>query len=59
MAYGTRKSNKACVPKDSPIIPIHGQIYPIPSIDTYFFNIHSNIVLPSTQAFLQVSFLKI
>ena len=26
------------------IIPIHSRINPIPRIDTYFFNIYSNIV---------------
>jgi len=31
----------------SPIIPILSQMNPIPGIDTYFFKIHSNIVLPS------------
>jgi hypothetical protein len=29
-------------------IPILNQINSIPSIDTYFFKVHSNIVLPST-----------
>ena len=31
-----------------PSIPILSRINPIPRIDTYFFKIHSNIVLPST-----------
>ena len=34
--------------KGSPIIPILGRINPIPRIDTYFTNVHFNIVLPST-----------
>ena len=33
--------------KGSPAIPILSGINPIPYIDTYFFKIHSNIVLPS------------
>ena len=37
-----------CIHKDTPIIPILRRINPIPRIDTYFFKIHSNIVLPST-----------
>ena len=37
-----------CTHKDSPRIPILGRINPIPSIDTYFFKIYSNIVLSST-----------
>ena len=32
--------------KRLPIIPTLSQINPIPHIDNYFFNIHSNIVLP-------------
>ena len=32
----------------SPIIPILSRINPIPHIDSYFFKVHSNIVLPST-----------
>ena len=34
--------------KGSPITPIPNSINPIPRTDTYFFKIHSNIVLPST-----------
>ena len=34
--------------KGSPKIPILSQINPIPCTDTYFFRVHSNIVLPST-----------
>jgi hypothetical protein len=34
--------------KGSPIIPILNRINPIPRIDTYFFKVYSNIVLPST-----------
>jgi hypothetical protein len=30
-----------------PIIPILSRINPVPPINTYFFKIHSNIVLPS------------
>ena len=44
MAYGTRRFN-AAINKGSPIIPILSQINPIPRIDTYFFKVHSNIVL--------------
>ena len=32
--------------KDSSIIPVLSRINPIPRIDTYFFKIHSNTVLP-------------
>ena len=32
----------------SPIIPIQSRMNSIPRMDTYFFKIHSNIVLPST-----------
>jgi hypothetical protein len=32
----------------SPIIPIMSRINQIPPIDTYFFKVHSYIVLPST-----------
>ena len=32
--------------KGSPIIPILSRINPIPRIDTNFFKVHSNIVLP-------------
>ena len=35
-----------------PIIPILSRINPIPRIDTYFFKVHSNIVLPSSLGFL-------
>ena len=35
--------------KGSPIIPIQRRINLIPRIDTYFFKVHSNIVLPSTR----------
>ena len=31
-----------------PIIPILSRMYPVPRIDTYFFKIHFNILLPST-----------
>ena len=41
MAYGTRRFNK-----DSPVILILRQIKPIPRIDTNFFKIYSNVVLP-------------
>jgi len=34
--------------KGSPIIPIQNRINPIPRIDTYFFKVHCNIVLPSS-----------
>ena len=37
--------------KGSPVIPILNRTNPIPRIDTYFFEIHSNIVLPSTPRF--------
>ena len=33
--------------KGSPIIPILSLINPIPRFDTYLFEFHSNIVLPS------------
>ena len=33
---------------NSPVIPILRRMNPIPRIDTHFFKIHSNIVLPST-----------
>ena len=33
--------------KGSPITPILNEIKSIPRIDTYFFNIHSNVVIPS------------
>ena len=32
--------------KGSPVIPILGRINLVPRIDTYFFKIHSNNVLP-------------
>ena len=35
--------------KDPPIIPLLSRIKPIPRIDTYFFKIHYNIILPSTR----------
>ena len=47
MAYGTQRFN-AEFTKGSPIIPILSQINQISRIDTYFFKINSNIVLPST-----------
>ena len=37
--------------KGSKIIPILSRINPIPRINTYFFMIHSNIVLPSISSF--------
>ena len=39
---------QCCIHKGPPIIPILRRIDPIPRTDTYFCNIHSNIVLPST-----------
>jgi hypothetical protein len=39
---------QCCINKGFPIIPILGRINPTPRIDTYFFKIYSNIVLPST-----------
>ena len=47
MAYGTQKFNAAFT-RGSPIIPILSKINQIPRVDTYFFKVHSNIVLPST-----------
>ena len=41
--------------KGSPIIPIMSRINPVPRIDTYFFKIHSNIILSFG---LEVYFLK-
>ena len=38
---------KCGIHKGSPIIPVLRRMIPIPRINTYFFKIHSNIVLPS------------
>ena len=46
MAYGTRRFNAAFIKASN--IPILSRMNPIARIDTYFFKIHSNIVLPST-----------
>ena len=46
MAYGTRRLNAAFT--WAPIIPNLSRINPILRIDTHFFKVHSNIVLPST-----------
>ena len=40
----------------SPIMPVLIRIKPIPRIETYFFKIHSNIVLPSSARSPQISF---
>ena len=42
----------------SPIMSIMSRNNPIPHIDTYFFRRHSNIVLPPTPTFLEVSILQ-
>ena len=47
MAYGTPEV-ECNIHKSSPIIPILSPIKSIPPINTYFFKIHSNTVLPST-----------
>jgi hypothetical protein len=57
MAYETRRF-KCHIHKGSPIIHILNQINPIPRIDTYFFKVHSNIVLPSIPVGLPVKTLK-
>ena len=46
------------MPQCSPIIPILSRVNPISRIDTYFFRIHSNIVLPSTPVGVPVKILK-
>ena len=45
MAYGTQRFNAAFT-NSSPIVPTLSRISPIFRIDTYFFTIHSNNVLP-------------
>ena len=45
MAYGTRRFNAAFTRVNNPY-PEPNQ--PNSSYDTYFFNVHANIVLPST-----------
>jgi hypothetical protein len=37
-----------CIHMGFPTTPILNQINPIARIDTYFFRVHSNMVLPST-----------
>jgi hypothetical protein len=44
MGYGIRRFNAAF----TSALPIMSRINPIPRIDTYFFKIYSDIVLPST-----------
>ena len=46
MAYGNTEV-QSHIHKGSPVTSILNQINPIPRIDTYFFKIYSNIVLPS------------